>query len=131
MSFLPSFRTRSLTDDKGPRGEEKVLPLRPLPPPPDADDAAAAAHVLVDGEQRRLRPATKASLNLPPKSEARVAHPRRWPSLPLPVDEEPLPTVPAVAVVATVAGLYVVPPLDVQTAPLRCKRRRLIKDPRV
>merc|ERR1719367_54822 len=45
--------------------------------------------------------------------------PRRCPSLPLPVDEDPLATVPAVAVVATVAGLYVVPPLEAQTAPLR------------
>ena len=48
-------------------------------------------------------------------------HPRRCPSLPLPVEGEPLPTEAAVAVVATVAGLYVVPPLELQTAPLRCK----------
>ena len=39
------------------------------------------------------------------------------------MDGEPLPTEAAVAVVATVAGLYVVPPLELQTAPLRCKRR--------
>ena len=48
---FPSF----LTDDKGPRGEEKVLPLRPFPPP--ATDPAA--DVLVDGEQRRLRPVVR------------------------------------------------------------------------
>ena len=34
-----------------------------------------------------------------------------------------MPTEAAVAVVATVAGLYVVPPLELQTAPLRCKGR--------
>ena len=98
-----------------PFGHFRRPPTPPTPPPMFLLMASSA-----DCDLQRSKP----SLNLPPKLKTRVrAHPRRCPSLPLPVDEDPLATVPAVAVVATVAGLYVVPPLEAQTAPLRCKGR--------